>query len=250
MIIIGITGPIGHGKSSFADDLTELEPSSVHFEAGMIVSEVAQAMHRAIHDPPDPYSVESLNDWLHLLPNILEEIVRIRCSFKDIELRQREVETHPIEYQKLILHVENLRRDPGILRKKITQENKELFRPFLQWLGGYLVHKVDPGIWYNEILRRLHEADVAGAKLCVIGGVRFPTDAVTLRGAGATIVSIYRPGHLQSDSFDPTERERSTITADCEIRNTGNLNDLKRTAKTFLDDLFAGKLKKTYTTRT
>jgi hypothetical protein len=248
MIIVGIAGPIGHGKSSFADALADLEPSSVHFEAGMIVAEVAQEMHNSIHQPPDPYSVESLNNWLHTLPEILMDVVHVKCSFTDIELKQREIESHPVEYQKLILHVENLQRDPSILKKKITQENKELFRPFLQWLGGYLVQKVDPGIWYNEIIRRLKQADIAGAKICVIGGVRYPTDAAILRSVGAIIVNIYRPGHLQSDSFDPTERERNSVHADCMVKSTGNIDDLKKFAKVFLADLYSGELKKIYTT--
>lgn len=246
MVIIGITGPIGHGKSSFANYLVNLEPSALHFESFQIVAEVASAMQKALSDIPDAYNVASLNNWLHCLPSILSAVTHTECTFKDIELQQTSIEQHPIEYQKLIMHVENLARDPELMRQTITAENKEYYRPLLQWLGGYLVQRVDPGIWYNEIVRRIHAASTAGAKLCVVGGLRFPNDVAVMRAEGAIIVELSRPGHLQSDTLDPTERERQNIKADCSIMNNGSLADLEKFAERFLLDLRANKLDKTY----
>jgi dephospho-CoA kinase len=47
MIILGMTGPIGHGKTTFADALSDLVPSTVHFESSLIIAEVANDMHAA-----------------------------------------------------------------------------------------------------------------------------------------------------------------------------------------------------------
>jgi hypothetical protein len=248
MIILGMSGPIGHGKSTFADALLELEPSTVHFESSLIIAEVANAMQAALTDIPDPYNVSSLNNWLRCLPAILLETVHVRCNFQQIELNQAAVEEHPVDYQKLILHVENMIRKPEIIHQEITKENKETFRPLLQWLGGYLVERVDNGIWYNEIVRRIHKANATGAKLCIVGGLRFPSDAAILRGAGALIIKIYRPGHLQSDTLDPTERERENIHVDCTIMSNGTLADMKKFAVKFMDDLKNNKLQSTYRT--
>lgn len=250
MVILGLTGPIGHGKSSFAEYIARMEPTSLHFESFQIVAEVANAMHKALNDVPDAYNVASLNNWLHCLPSILADVVHVECSFKQIELQQAVIEQHPIEYQKLILHVENLGRNPELMKHQITAGNKENYRPLLQWLGGYLVQKIDPGIWYNEIVRRIHAASTAGAQLCVVASLRFPNDAAIMRAAGAIIIELSRPGHLQSDTLDPTERERLNIKPDCSILNNGSLADLEKFCEHFLSDLKAGKLDRIYHTAT
>ncbi len=248
MIILGMTGPIGHGKTTFADALSTLEPNTVHFESSLVIAEVANSLQAALTDIPDPYNVERLNNWLRALPAILLESAHVHCTFEQIKLHQYSMEEHPIEYQKLILHVENLQRKPELMNQQITKENKESFRPFLQWLGGYLVQRIDSGIWYNEIVRRIRQAAGAGANLCIVGGLRYPTDAAVLRGAGAIVIKVYRPGHLQSDLLDPTERERQNIQVDCTIKSNGTVADVKVFAKQFYEDLNNNKLQTTYNT--
>lgn len=250
MIILGMTGPIGHGKTTFADALSDLVPSTIHFESSLIIAEVANALHAAIPNKlPDPYDVEALNDWLGVLPDILAEKVQARCTFEKIKLQQRSIEQHPIEYQKLILHVENLHRNPEMARKKITRENKENYRPILQWLGGYLVEHVDAGIWYKEIVRRIRKAEAVGTDLCIVGGLRFPSDAKLLRDAGAIIVKVYRPAHLQNDMLDPTERERENIKTDCTVMSDGTVDDVKHFAARFLNDIRNNQLENLYHTK-
>ena len=243
-----MTGPIGHGKTTFADALTNMEPSTVHFESSLIIAEVANALQAALTDIPDPYNVERLNNWLRALPAILLEVVHVRCNFDQIKLDQTAMEEHPIEFQKLILHVENLQRKPELMNQQITKENKESYRPLLQWIGGYLVQRIDSGIWYNEIVRRIRQAAAAGCQLCIVGGLRYPTDAAILRGAGAMIIKVYRPGHLQSDLLDPTERERQNIQVDCTIMSNGSIADVKQFAKQFYENLKANQLQSTYHT--
>jgi len=248
MIILGMTGPIGHGKSTFAKAVKELEPSSVHFESSMVVAEVANALHANLQQLPERDDIDSINRWLRSLPSILLETVHARCTFDQIELTIDAIERHPIEYEKLLLHIENLHRNPSLASQTITIENKESYRPLLQWLGGYLVKKIDPGIWYKEIVRRIYEVQDKGYKVCLIGGIRFPTDADYVRQVGGTIIKVYRPGHLQYDLLDPTERERDNVTADTTIVSNGTIADMTICARTVLDDIANNRLQTTYYT--
>ncbi len=246
MILLGMTGPIGHGKSTFAKALKEIVPNSEHLESSLIIAEVANAMHDALTDIPDPYDINSLNKWLRSLPVILLQVLKVKVTFEQLQLDQSQIEQHPIEYQKLILHVENLKRQPELAKKVIVRENKETYRPFLQWLGGYLVQKVDRAIWYNEIARRARAAQGKGRELCIVGGLRYPSDATILRSAGGIILKVYRPGHLQNDMLDPTERERGNIPVDCTVASNGTVDDLKRCAIKVLGDIKAAQLQPNY----
>ncbi len=249
MIILGMTGPIGHGKTTFADALSSLMPSTIHFESSLIIAEIANDLHANLQSIPDPYNIDSLNSWLAVLPRILDEKLQTKTNFDDIKLHQKRIEQHPIEYQKLILHVENLVRNPEMAHHKITRENKENYRPLLQWLGGYLVQRVDSGLWYKEIVRRLRRAESAGTDLCIVGGLRFPADATLLRDAGAIIVKVYRPGYLQNDMLDPTERERENIKVDCTVMSNGSVEDVQIFAQKFLDDIRNNRLEHLYQTK-
>lgn len=250
MTIIGMTGPIGHGKSTFAKAIEKLEPSTIHLEASLVVADIANAMHDALGDKiPDPYNVDSLNNWLRSLPAILLTHFGQRCSLDQIQLERKAIEDHPIKYQKLILHVENLQRSPSLAKKQITRENKETYRPFLQWLGGYLVERVDQSIWFHEILRQINNARAKDYALCIVGGLRYPSDAAAIRQAGGTIFKVYRPGHLQNDMLDPTERERDNIPVDCTIMSNGTVEDVERCAKKVLDDLLHKNLQPLYQTK-
>lgn len=243
-----MTGPISHGKTTFASALADIEPLTIHLESSLVIAQVANRMHFVLAKIPDPYDINSLNDWIKQLPPILEETVHIQTSYDRLKLIQEQVEQHPIEYQKLIMHVENLRRNPHLARQTITIDNKETYRPFLQWIGGYLVQKIDAGIWYNQIVRLVKDAETTGCNLCIVGGLRYPTDAAILRNAGGIIVKVYRPGHLQNDMLDPTERERDNIPVDATIMSNGTVEDVKRCAAVFLRDAREGNLKQLYQT--
>jgi hypothetical protein len=248
MIIIGMTGPISHGKSTFANALHDLEPKTVHLEFSIVVARVANSLHAVLTKVPDPYDVQQLNDWLKSLPAILLETVHTHANYEQVRLDPVLIDQHPVEYQKLIMHVENLRHHPELARQVITLENKETYRPFLQWLGGYLVERIDPGIWHREIVRMTYEAQSAGTALCIIGGLRYPDDAAAIRNVGGIIIKVYRPGHLQNDMLDPTERERDNIPVDCTVMSNGTVDDVKKCAAKVLDDIKNNRLASLYQT--
>jgi hypothetical protein len=68
-------------------------------------------------------------------------------------------------------------------------ENKSVFRPFLQWLGTDLVREYwgQPNYWINRFLQNMQGLDGI-----VCDDVRFPNEAETLREAGFHIVRLHR----------------------------------------------------------
>lgn len=249
MVIVGMTGPIGHGKSTFAEALQKLEPSTFRIEFSTVVIEVANAMHAALQTVPPRDDIEAVNRWLHSLPVILLQTTHVKVTFEQIALVAEQIQGHPIEYEKLFLHIDNLTQNPHLAKQSISRENKEEYRPFLQWLGGYLVQKIGPTIWQDEVVRRVKQAGQQGYKLCVVGGLRFPADATALSNLGAKIIKVYRPGHLQYDVLDPTERERENIQLDSTITSNGDLNNLNKCAAGVLEDLRNNNLRSAYQTR-
>jgi hypothetical protein len=250
MIIIGMTGPIGHGKSTFAKAAMELEPSSTRLESSMIIAEVANALHDTTTTVPAKDDIDAINVWLRPLPSILLEITHSKVDYDQIKLDMADIESHPIDYEKLMLHLENLARNPALLKQRIDTDNKEAYRPILQWLGGYLIKKVDPSIWYKEVVRRTREIAAKGTKLCIIGGLRFPLDAQYVREMDGKIIKVYRPGHLQYDMLDPTERERENIHPDSTLVSNGTIEDVKNCAAQVLEDIKNNNLQKTYYAKT
>lgn len=246
MIIFGITGGIGHGKSTLADAFGRVEPSSRHLESFSVVAEVAQKWHAATTHVPNPHELAEVNNWIALLPPILAEVLQATADPAKLTFTMDDIVAQPDQYEKLFTHLQNLQSNPGLLNIPISEQNKDNFRPILQWLGGYLVTRVDPGVWYSEVLRRAKQAETEGVKLCTIGGVRYPADADIVRQNGGKIILIHRPLMGEKDFSDPTERERIHIHPDVTIANDAGLTELVMVAQRIYADIKLGRLKNSY----
>ena len=248
MIIVGLTGGIGHGKTTLAEYLAKHAKKHRHWETWQVVGEVAATLRHEKPEHPDPENLEAINAWLADLPDIITTVAHTPADFTQLALTPERLSEHPEHYEKLLEYLRLMQANPELQTIEITAENKAIFRTILQWLGGFLVEKVDPGIWYDEIVRRVHQSEAEGLDLATVGGVRYPTDAERLRNANGFIIEIKRPDVTEQDLQDLTERERRLITPDSTVVNDGSLKQLGECAKGLYKDLAERSLRSNYTT--
>jgi hypothetical protein len=243
MHIVGVTGDIESGKSTFADYLAAKITPSAHFESGEIITEVANALNSQELIPAvDDF--EAINRWISAVPSILKDVVCKDVAFDTIKLTEERRTAHPEYYEKLFAYLSALNENAALRYQTINAKNKDQFRSLLQWLGGYLATVVDGGIWYEEILRRVEEH--APIALATIGGVRFPADAAVIYQHKGIVVEVERPDLLTRDGADITEKHRKSIKVVSRLINNGSLEDFRTCVGIFADDLVTNHLKTVY----
>lgn len=250
MILLGITGPIGHGKTTLAGFLADQDAMAYQTESSEIITEVADRLNKFFFwEAPTELDLNSINRWLAHLPAIVESVTHAHIHPDKLILQEHMIDSAPEDYEKLWEYVNEARHNQKLLTEHISANNKGAYRPLLQWLGGYLVKHVDEGIWFNELIRRARLAETYDCRLFIIGGVRFPSDGRAVRAAGGKILRINRPGAIELDKSDPTERERTNILVDSTILNNASLEDLQACAMQVYSDMEGGRLKRTYKAR-
>lgn len=243
MNLFGITGPIGHGKTTLAEALLKLENPSRHIETSTLVSSVANEWFATfpkelLIDPMD-YSI--LDKWIDDLAKVVSHQL-IHVMPHQLSFTRRDVLEQPKYYYKFFMHLNLVRQGVIGIGDPITVNTKERHRTILQWLGGYLVYKIGPGIWYDEIERQLHQAETEGVRLLVVGGVRYPYDANVIRRNGGKIIQLIRADLPERELADITEEHRHEIIPDTTIISDASPQALIELVKAFYQDLLLGDL--------
>ena len=246
--LIGITGAIGSGKSTFAACLATTNPSHAHYETWYVIAEIADAFNKALkaelaYETTGDH-IELANQVLIWLPDAISESLHHDVVWNQLAITKHDTLTRPELYEKLLAYMAIVQVKRRLLDTPLTDETKEQFRTLLQWLGGYLVAKLSKTIWYDEIMRRIALRD-GTTSLVTIGGLRYPSDAATVRAHGGKIIAVERPD-AKLRGHDVTEAERSLITPDITVINNGTLEQLQVVAEAIMNDLQAGKPKQRY----
>ena len=250
MILLGITGAIGHGKTSLVNAMQRAEPRMQSGESSLVISEVANHLNsslRILPAIPTSRQPELVKSWLDsALPEALRSVTPIPFAASPLEIGLDDIPEHPELYEKLWLYLDELKGNPDAAEITITPENKDNYRPFLQWIGGYVTTKLDSSLWYAELVRRASVAEAADCPLYIIGGIRLAQDADALQAAGGIIIDIIRPELQVQDLDDTTERTRGDILVNSEVINNGTLADLDPLAERLIEDLRQEQLKPGY----
>lgn len=250
-VLIGITGATGSGKSTFAKALADCEPDHSIYETYQLIAEVGDAFNQALKAELEfataRNDTELVNQALIWLPDTIEDHLHTEVSWSQLAIKRHETLVRPNLYGKLFSYLKTAKQNPKILDKSITVKNLDTYRTLLQWLGGYFISKINKNIWYNELMRRVDNHD--GTKsLVIVCGVRYPSDATTIKKRGGKIIAVQRPGIKAkvSDLTDINEATRHIIRPDHTVLNNGKSKDLARAAENIWRDLGAGKPKSRY----
>lgn len=247
MQILGITGAINHGKTSLAKAFLREIPGSEYTESSLLIGEVANQLNKHyITLRPSTKNLSGVNAWLGMLPEILKVVANYQGSIKPVHLTDPQTLTTDPDFIKLAEYLDMVEANHALVMQPITADTKEVFRPILQWLGGYVTKHIDPNLWYSELLRQAETAKAKGVVLFVIGGVRFPSDAQLVHEAGGKVIAIERPSLHAQDSNDTTEAYRSLVTVDSTVINDGLLGTLDGIVLDLWKDLSQDELKPTY----
>jgi hypothetical protein len=246
--LLGITGAIGSGKTTFADCLMKIEPSHAFYDTSLLVAEVADVFNKALkaelaYDTANK-PLDIANQVLIWLPDAISEILHQDVVWNQLAITTHHALARPEHYDKLLVYLKQTEKKPKLLDKPITPRNKSDYRALLQWLGNYLVVKVSKTIWYDELMRRATLRD-QDKNMVLIAGVRYPSDAEVVRTHGGIVIDIERPG-AQSPATDATESERQNIKPDIIVINNGSLANLDHVAETVWRDIGAGIRYATY----
>lgn len=247
-VLLGITGAIGSGKTTFSAFLAESEPNHKVYETWHVVAEIAQAFNHALKAElafeTSKDNLELANQALIWLPEAISEHLHYDLVWNQLAISKRDTLAKANLYEKLWTYLKLVRSHKKLLEMPIVDANKSTFRPILQWIGGYMVAKASKTIWYDEILRRieLHDQD---KNLVIINGLRYPTDADVVRLRGGKIIEVIRPS-VQSYTNDPTEEKRNEIKTDIAILNNGTPDQLKSLSQNLYSDLQINTIKQHY----
>lgn len=246
--LIGISGAIGSGKTTFANFLASCEPQHAIYETYTLVAEIANAFNQALRAElvfeTAQTDIDLVNQVLIWLPEAISEHLHCHVVWNQLAITSHDTRAHPALYEKLFLYLRQVKQKPELLGQPITSHNKADYRALLQWIGGYLVVKIQKTIWYDELLRRIFLRE-SHTKLVIICGIRYPSDAEAVRHAGGKIITIVRP-NMTTDNRDVTESQRSAIKPDTLIINKADESELQLVAEAFVNDLFSGTLKAQY----
>lgn len=246
MVIVGLMGGIGHGKTSFAQFLNVQSKHGRSIESSDLIIEVANALRHESPKHPQPTDTAGINRWLQALPDILRITVHCPVDFNKLALSPAKLKNNPLRYAKLLEYLEIMQAEPAMQTVEIDARNKQQFRSLLQWLGGYLVKNANEGIWFDEIIRRIRLEGTKGLELATVCAVRFTGDAERIRNAGGYIVEVRREAAGELDPTEVTERERSLIKPDSSVANNGSLAELNACAVQVYKDLIMRELKPHY----
>jgi hypothetical protein len=249
MHIVGISGPIESGKTTFAELLVAADPEhSAHLESSTIVMELCNEFNAALAAFPmlaDP--VITTNRSLGLLLPTLSRYNGKPLQLAQIAIHQDDIKQNPIWYEKLYQYFDLASNNPDLITRTITPANKLLYRTLMQWIGGYFLYRLDDSVmWYRELGDRISKLS-RSVNFVALTAPRQPAEADYVHAKFDGLVIMMKRPHVDTDTHETTERRVNQINPDITIINNGKLADLQIIANMVAEDIKNGAHQNVYT---
>lgn len=100
------------------------------------------------------------------------------------------------------------------------EDNKEVFRPFLQWYGTEYIREFRdrPNHWIDQLGLKIDQAAKDGVDFFLVTDLRFLNEAKYIKSRGGILVSIFRPG-MDNSSLHSSETDIPVNLSDYSIQN-------------------------------
>jgi len=244
MLILGITGPIGHGKSTLAKAFMAIDKSAVRIESSTLIAEVANKWLKNFPKEllVDDHDYDILEAWTTELSIIASEALQIKIHPEQLLITEKTFNEAPETVARLVRYISLIEQGVVEINSEINDGNKDKNRAILQWLGGFLIVRVSEGVWYDEIERQILDAETKGKSLCLVGGIRYPYDAEVIRRNGGKLAKLIRKDLPPRDSSDITEAHWAKLKVDTAIKSTASKEALGEMARAVYEDLLADNL--------
>ncbi len=253
MILVGLSGGIGQGKSTVGKMLRQLGKvgPDCDLESSYVVTDVLNAWLIEWPQPLDRSTdlIDLANQLIQLLPEVVSSFSPYRVTADDLQILR--TDSSRAANAKLMEYLQNRRQSNNEnveFPLPLTPENKGLHRDLMQWIGAVMVEKVNGRFWSDITGARVDQLKAVGHDCVTVGGIRSEGDAAMIRERGGVVVRVLRPGATADN--DPTETWMNSWKADVEVINNGSLEELHQTVQNFWDDLGAGKVKPAYQAKT
>jgi hypothetical protein len=114
---------------------------------------------------------------------------------------------------------------PILIDRQEIEDNKEVFRPYLQWFGSEFVreHLLAESFWLDRFRDRVQNTVLP----VVCDDVRFPNEAFALKALGFDVIRLIRPEEDRLADINQSGRGSTTLTHNSETELTRITADLE-----------------------
>lgn len=246
MILVGLTGGIGQGKTTVSRMLRGLAGGGPEgdLETSYVIAKVLNAWLETwpahLKLEPGQDVVDLANALITSLPAAVQQSLGELVKPEQLQI-ERSVESQQFNHQLIDYLQERLAAASAqTFPTPITPATKSFHRKLFMWLGACLVVKVDSNIWGNAHDRRIKQLAATGQKFVTVGGIRSKYEVEMIHRNGGVVVRVVRPD-AQTNS-DLTERFMLEVTPDTKLVNNGSFEELEAVVGRLYRDLAAGRL--------